>query len=151
MSVRSFSDPRASAHSLGRTPDSGSPHFFPSSALGMHELNLPPDGALSSPSVCPGGKGASALFCLNSLLSIALFLKMFLLWHWAFVVAYRIFSCSMWDLVPWPGITPRPPALGAQNLCHWITRQVPLLWFLLPTGSSWKDNWQKVHEAQFCH
>ena len=22
----------------------------------------------------------------------------------------------MWDLVPWPGIIPRPPALGAQNL-----------------------------------
>ena len=98
----------------GKDSRQWSPHFFPSSALGMRELNLPPDGALSSPSVCPSGKGASALFCLNSLLSIALFLKMFLLWHWAFVVAYRIFSCSMWDLVPWPGITPRP--------LHWELR-----------------------------
>ena len=25
-------------------------------------------------------------------------------------------SCSMWDLVPWPGIEPGPPALGAQSL-----------------------------------
>ena len=25
-------------------------------------------------------------------------------------------SCSMWDLAPWPGIEPGPPALGAQSL-----------------------------------
>ena len=35
------------------------------------------------------------------------------------------FSCSMWDLVPWPGIEPRFPALIAQNLSHWTTREVP--------------------------
>ena len=34
------------------------------------------------------------------------------------------FSCCMWHLVPWPGIEPRPPALGAQNLRHWTTREV---------------------------
>ena len=28
-------------------------------------------------------------------------------------------SCRMQDLVPWPGIEPRPPALGAWNLNHW--------------------------------
>ena len=33
-------------------------------------------------------------------------------------------SCHMWDLVPWQGIEPGPPALGAQNLSHWITREV---------------------------
>ena len=27
--------------------------------------------------------------------------------------------CSMWDQVPWPGIEPRPTALGAQSLSHW--------------------------------
>ena len=26
-----------------------------------------------------------------------------------------LFSCLMWDLVPWPGIKPRPSALGAQS------------------------------------
>ena len=25
----------------------------------------------------------------------------------------------MWDLVPWPRIEPRPPALGVQHLRHW--------------------------------
>ena len=25
-------------------------------------------------------------------------------------------SCSMWDLIPWPSIKPRPPALGTQRL-----------------------------------
>ena len=27
-------------------------------------------------------------------------------------------SCSMWDLVPWPGIKLRSPALGAQSMDH---------------------------------
>ena len=36
-------------------------------------------------------------------------------------------SCSMWDSVPWPGIKPRPPALGAQSPSHWTTREVPIL------------------------
>ena len=36
-----------------------------------------------------------------------------------------IFSCSTWDLVPWPGIEPGPPALGAQSLSHWTTREIP--------------------------
>ena len=35
-------------------------------------------------------------------------------------------GCGMWDLVPWPGIEPRPPALGAQSLKHWTTREVPI-------------------------
>ena len=34
-------------------------------------------------------------------------------------------SCSMWDLVPWPQIEPRPPAMGAQSLNCWTTREVP--------------------------
>ena len=46
--------------------------------------------------------------------------------------------CSMRDLVPWPGIEPGPPALGAQSLTHWTTREVPIhtfvkkIHFLLP-------------------
>ena len=34
-------------------------------------------------------------------------------------------SCSTWDIVPWPGIEPGPPALGVQSLSHWTTREVP--------------------------
>ena len=32
----------------------------------------------------------------------------------------------MWGLVPWPGVEPEPPALGAWGLGHWTTREVPL-------------------------
>ena len=39
-------------------------------------------------------------------------------------------SCGMWDLAPCPGIEPRPPALGAQSLSHWTTREVPKFIFL---------------------
>ena len=31
------------------------------------------------------------------------------------VAASRIFSFSMWDLLPSPGSKPEPPALGAQS------------------------------------
>ena len=41
------------------------------------------------------------------------------------VLALGIFSCSMWDLVPWLGIKPGHPALGAQSLSHWTIREVP--------------------------
>ena len=34
-------------------------------------------------------------------------------------------SCAMWDLVPRPGIKPRPPALGVWSLSHWTTREAP--------------------------
>ena len=54
----------------------------------------------------------------------------FYLFTWLYqvlVLAFGIFSCSMWNLVPWPGIEPRPPALGARNLTHWTTRKVPML------------------------
>ena len=32
--------------------------------------------------------------------------------------------CSMWYLVPWPGVVPRPPAMEAWSLNHWTTREV---------------------------
>ena len=46
-------------------------------------------------------------------------------------VSIATLSCSMWDLVPWPGIKPRPPALGAQSFSHWTTREVSLSVFLV--------------------
>ena len=42
-----------------------------------------------------------------------------------FSCSMQTLNCSMWDLVPWPGIKPRLPALGAQTLSHWSTRDVP--------------------------
>ena len=51
---------------------------------------------------------------------------------WVLVVACEIFSCSIqtlgwskWVLVPWLGIKPGPPALGAQSLSHWTDSEVP--------------------------
>ena len=56
--------------------------------------------------------------------------------HKIFFVTCRIFSCvtkalscSMWDLVPWPGIEPRPPALGMQSFNCWTTREVPVPYY----------------------
>ena len=37
----------------------------------------------------------------------------------------RTLTCHMWDLVSCPGIKSGPPALGAQSLSHWTTREVP--------------------------
>ena len=34
-------------------------------------------------------------------------------------------SEGMWDLIPWPGIEPGSPALGARSPSHWTTREVP--------------------------
>ena len=36
---------------------------------------------------------------------------LFIWLHRVLVAAFRMFSCGMWDLVPWPGIEPGPPAL----------------------------------------
>ena len=46
----------------------------------------------------------------------------------------KLFSCGMWDIVPWPGIEHAPtltPTVGVQSLSHWTTRQVPRGWRLL--------------------
>ena len=37
------------------------------------------------------------------------------LWHVGSLVVACELSCSMWDLVPWPGTGPGPPALGAPS------------------------------------
>ena len=42
--------------------------------------------------------------------------------HSGSLVAACKLSCNS---VPWPGIEPRHPALGAWNLTHWTTREVP--------------------------
>ena len=36
-------------------------------------------------------------------------------------------NCSMWDLAPWWGIEPLPPALGGWGLSHWTPREVPVV------------------------
>ena len=46
------------------------------------------------------------------------------------VAACRLLvAACMQDLVPWPGIEPRPPALGAWSLTHKTTKEVPSVLF----------------------
>ena len=67
---------------------------------------------------------------------------------WVLVVARGIFSCGLqtlsclrWDLVPWPGSEPRPPALGAQSLTtgrgdFWNSHSYFVSW---PRTQHWKQ------------
>ena len=76
---------------------------------------------------------------------IAVFLKYLFVWLLqVLVVSYGIrglccsmqdlFSChmkalicSVWDLVPQPGVKPRTSVLGVQSLNHWITKEAPMI------------------------
>ena len=62
-------------------------------------------------------------------------------------------SCSMWDLVPWPGIEPGPPALGMWSLNHWITSTFPALQSLeLPASTiTWTNSlkWISIHMYKY--
>ena len=40
------------------------------------------------------------------------------------VLMVSLVAVCMWDLVPWPGIEPRPPVLRTQSLNHCSTREV---------------------------
>ena len=45
--------------------------------------------------------------------SMRVFIIDLFIWRcWVLLAACGIFSCSMWAIVPQPGIEPRPPALG---------------------------------------
>ena len=55
-------------------------------------------------------------------------------------------SCSMWDLVSWPGIKPGPPALGAQSLNHWASKEVPYREVL--KGSGMLLHWHRTFLAR---
>ena len=46
-----------------------------------------------------------------------------------FSCSMQTLSCGMWDLVPWPGIKPRPPALGV--LATEPTREIPSMSYIL--------------------
>ena len=43
------------------------------------------------------------------------------------VAAHGIFSYGMQDLVPGPGMEPRPPAMGARSFSNSATREVSVL------------------------
>ena len=50
-------------------------------------------------------------------------------------VACKLFlSHGMWDLVPWPGMEPGPPALGVWSPSHWTSGQSPDILNAAPEG-----------------
>ena len=82
---------------------------------------------------------SEARTCYSSFLRYLL-IHLFIWLYQILVVACRIFSFGMWtlsfgiwDLIPWPGIEPIPPVLGAWSLSHWTTREIPYYysWFLI--------------------
>ena len=70
------------------------------------------------------------------------FLKSIYLFTWlccVLVVVSGILSCGMRDVVPWPGIEPRPPALGAWSLTTG------------PPGRSWEQFNSWIPMVWCCH
>ena len=80
-------------------------------ALVSEELGLNPDSAIS--------------FFFHIYLLIWL-CQVLVIAHQIFDLFCRIFSCSMWDVVPRKGIEPRSPAFGVWSLNHWTIWEVPL-------------------------
>ena len=57
------------------------------------------------------------------------------------VEAWGLFVVPCRILVPQSRTEPRSPALGAQSLCHWNTRKVPFLLFIVLFFPLWKKAW----------
>ena len=84
----------------------------------------------------PGPDPDHAFFFFSFLTFIYLFWlhQVLVVAHGIFVAACRLLvvacellvAACMWDLVPRPGIEPRPSALGTWSLTHWTTREVPM-------------------------
>ena len=51
-------------------------------------------------------------------------------YHWYFTFLF-FFGCAARHVeLPWPGIEPMPPAVEAQSLNHWTTREILYFFFL---------------------
>ena len=57
----------------------------------------------------------------------------------------RDLSCTMQDLVPWPGVEPGSPALEARSLNHWTIREVPGFYFWVSLKTE-RGNWISYSE-----
>ena len=61
--------------------------------------------------------------CLQTYISMHLNSELKFLIVYLFIWLQHL-SCVIWDLVSWPGIKPGSPALGAQSLSYWTTREI---------------------------
>ena len=84
-------------------------------------LSAPPSSQL-------GGKGRThglgAFYVADVMVNV---LSCFINIYFYFIMYWAApgLSEDMWDLIPWPGIEPGSPALGARSPSHWTTREVP--------------------------
>ena len=72
----------------------------------------------------------------------------------------QLLVVAMWDLVPWSGIEPGPPALGVWSLSHWTTKKSHegLFWPLAsclgwPVGTltrNWKEGCLCLQHPAWC-
>jgi len=56
-------------------------------------------------------------------------------------VACRLSSSSLQILLPWPGVKPVPPAMEAQCINHWTSREFPLVLFSLYHEEHRQSQW----------
>ena len=64
---------------------------------------------------------------ITTLFKCLFYLKKFIWLHWVLYVACEMVSFSMWDLLPWLGMEPRPSVMGAWSLSQGTTREVPFI------------------------
>ena len=95
------------------------PFFFPNTVSTWYSSYPSSCSFYSLRSIEPPVFGYFTYFLKN------IYFYVFIWLHRVLIVACRLFSCGMWNLVSWPGIETAPPALGAQSLIHWTTREVP--------------------------
>ena len=60
----------------------------------------------------------------------------------------QVQHASLWDLIPWPEIEPRPPALGVWSLSHRTTREIPYLYSLHRGSNIWIGSWRYLYSLR---
>ena len=143
---------------------------FNKKLLAEHNLNKSESHMSQSQSTCTQHKcfGGTAIQHHHGWLGHVIYF----FWFWIYfylliwmclvlVAALGIFDLhwGMWDLVPWPGMEPAPPALEAWSLSHWTIREVPGLCHLdaqvlclnqisTPMVQIFKGNMQHWHQSE---
>ena len=104
--------------SLGRTSVAGIAYLL----MGYHTRRGDPDSISSPPLLLIPLWFFLYIFCCGTAKH-----RIFTAECGIFICGMQTLSCGMWDLVPWPGIGPSPPALGVWSFSHWTTREVPIV------------------------
>ena len=58
-------------------------------------------------------------------------------------------SCGIWDLVPWPGMEPGPPTLGAWSLSLKTAREVPHFSINLKLLQKWCYHFKQINRCSY--